>query len=317
MTLAVFNLEFRGLPHREATSANPAVAHAVIGIDTLLTQASKVLFGRVVEPEIDVRAGDGTGDFEVDLGFRVDAGKAHCAALAGESFYADPQPGVVLRALGFVAINRTPEELAALPEGWCDGLVALMLRLGGRQPEKIYLTGKNVDVDVGHEERYVVDKATYELFKNRKVRAGLKALVDALADNEIAEINVSERDAQEPVFVLQPGHINAFSVGEPQEVLLLEKVRTMALTLQAPIFRNAQAWFFNNGLQHIQATMGDKDFLSLIDSGIFDLQSGDVLVANVRVRTLHRRDVGLVSTYEVVGVLDIRRANTDILMPGI
>ena len=312
MTLAVFNLEFRGLPHREATSANPAVAHAVIGIDTLLTQASKVLFGRVVEPEIDVRAGDGTGE-----GFRVDAGKAHCAALAGESFYADPQPDVVLRALGFVAINRTPEELAALSEGWCDGLVALMLRLGGRQPEKIYLTGKNVDIDVGHEERYVVDKATYELFKNRKVRAGLKALVDALADNEIAEINVSERDAQEPVFVLQPGHINAFSVGEPQEVLLLEKVRTMALTLQAPIFRNAQAWFFNNGLQHIQATMGDKDFLSLIDSGIFDLQSGDVLVANVRVRTLHRRDVGLVSTYEVVGVLDIRRANTDILMPGI
>ncbi len=73
----------------------------------------------------------------------------------------------------------------------------------------------------------MVDKATYELFKNRKVRAGLKALVDALADNEIAEINVSERDAQEPVFVLQPGHINAFSVGEPQEVLLLEKVRTM------------------------------------------------------------------------------------------
>ena len=135
--------------------------------------------------------------------------------------------------------------------------------------------------------------------EGRAVRAGLKALVEALADSEIAEINVSERDAQEPVFVLQPGHINAFSMEEPQEVLLLEKVRTMALTLQAPVFRNAQAWFFDNGLQHIQATMGDKDFLSLIDSGIFELQPGDVLVANVRVKTLHRRDVGLVSTYEV------------------
>ena len=129
--------------------------YAVIGIDTLLTQASKVLFGRVVEPEIDVRAGEGTGDFEVDLGFRVDAGKARCAALAGEPFYADPQPDVVLRALGFVAIKRSPEELAALPEGWCDGLVALMLRLGGRQPEKIYLTGKNVDIDVGHEAIFI------------------------------------------------------------------------------------------------------------------------------------------------------------------
>ena len=84
----------------------------------------------------------------------------------------------------------------------------------------------------------MVDKATYELFKDREVRAGLKALVEALADSEIAEINVSERDAQEPVFVLQPGHINAFSMEEPQEVLLLEKVRTMALTLQAPVIRN-------------------------------------------------------------------------------
>ena len=63
--------------------------------------------------------------------------------------------------------------------------------------------------------------------------------------------------------------------------------------------------------------MGDKDFLSLIDSGIFELQPGDVLVANVRVKTMHRRDIGLVSTYEVVGVLDTRRADTDILMPGI
>lgn len=63
--------------------------------------------------------------------------------------------------------------------------------------------------------------------------------------------------------------------------------------------------------------MGDKDFLSLIDSGIFELQPGDVLVVNVRVKTMHRRDIGLVSTYEVVGVLDTRRADTDILMPGI
>lgn len=317
MTLAVFNLEFRGLPHREATSANPAVAHAVIGVDTLLTEASKVLFGRVVEPEIDVRAGEGTGDFEVDLGFRVDAGKAQCAALAGQAFYAQPQPQVVLEALGFVKIARTPEEEAMLPGGWCDGLVNLLLRLGGRAPLKIYLTGKHVDVDVGYEQRCVVSKTTYELFKNRRVREGLQALVNALADSEIAELTVSERDSGEVVFALQAGHINAFALAEVEEVLLVEKVRTMALTLQSPVFRNSQAWFFDNGLQHIQATMCDKEFLSRIDSGIFELQPGDVLIANVRVKTLHRREEGLVSTYEIVGVLDVRRAESDLLMPGI
>lgn len=317
MTLAVFNFEFRGLPHREATSANPAVAHAVIGIDTVLTEASKVLFGCVVEPEIDVRAGQGTGDFEVDLGFRIDAGKAQCAALAGKPFYAQPQPEVVLSALGFAKAHRTPEQAACLPEGWCDGLVELLLRLGGRQPEKIYLTGKHVDVDVGHEERYVVSKQTYELLKNRGVRRGLQAFAAALADSGIAEISVSERESGETVFTLQAAHIAAFSLVEPEEVFLVEKIRTMALTLQSPVFRNSQAWFFDNGLQHIQAVMCDRDFLSLIDSGVFELQAGDVIVANVRVRTRHRRDAGLSSTYEVIGVLDTRRVDTDILMPGI
>ncbi len=317
MTLAVFNLEFRGLPHREATSVNPSVAHAIIGIDTLLTAASKVLFGRVVEPEIDVRAGEGTGDFEVDLGFRVDFGKSQCAALAGEHFYAKPQPEVILTALGFKKIKRSPEQLALLPEGWCDGLVDLLLHLGGRNPEKIFLTGKHVDIDVGHEERYVVSTQAYELFKNRQVRKGLQSLVDALTDSQIAEITISERDTKETVFALQAAHINTFTLIEAEEVLLVEKIRTMALTLQAPVFRNSKAWFFDNGLQHIQAVMCDKKFLSLIDSGIFELRPGDVLVANVRVRTMHRRIGGLSSTYEVVGVLDTRRSDDDILMPGI
>ena len=317
MTLAVFNLEFRGLPHREATSANPAVAHAVIGMDTLLTQASKVLFGRVVEPEIDVRAGQGTGDFEVDLGFRVDFGKAKCAALAGRTFYACPKPQIVLQALGFVKIERTPEDAAALPEGWCDGLVDLLLRLGGRRPERIYLAGKNVDIDVGHEERYVVPKHTYELFKNRSVREGLQALACALTDSEIGEITVSDRESAEVVFALQASHIHAFSLVEVEEVQLVDQVRAMALTLQTPVFRNTEAWFFNNGLQNIRAQMCDKDFLALIDSGVFDLRSGDVLVANVRVRTAHRRDSGLESSYDIVSVLDVRRFDADILMPGI
>ena len=191
------------------------------------------------------------------------------------------------------------------------------MRLGGRRPEKIYLTGKHVDIDVGHEERYVVSKQTYELFKSRRVRMGMQALADALTDSEIVEITISERNSGETVFTLQAAHINDFAVTEADEVLLAEKVRTMALTLQAPVFRNSQAWFFDNGLQHIQAAMCDKKFLSLIDSGIFELRPGDMLVANVRVRTRHRRGSGLFSTYEVIGVLDTRRFDDDILMPGI
>ena len=85
MTLAVFDIEYEGLRRRETTSGNPAVRESVIGLDAMLTNAGRALFGYLVEPEVDVRATDEVGCLEVDLGFNANYGMARRASLAGRA----------------------------------------------------------------------------------------------------------------------------------------------------------------------------------------------------------------------------------------
>ncbi len=316
MTQAVFDLEFSGLKQRETTSGNPAVAHAVIGIDKMLTAASVELFGTLVEPEVDVRAAGAIGAYEVDLGFRIDAGKYACAKRDREARLTNPDPHWIPKALGFVPRDLADEPEADVPLGWCRGLVQLLLALNGRAIDRVFLTGKSVDIETG-DDRYVVSLETYELLKNREVREGLEALAKSLTDPEICRVAVKARDTGEEILAFDAGAVVALSLNEQSEVLLVEEVRTMALRLAVPVYRTRDAWHFDDGLQKIEAQMNDSRVLAMIDSGIFMLDAGDVLVVNMRVRTMQSVGEGLVSTYEIIRVLDCRSAKRHLLMPGI
>ena len=82
MTLAVFDIEYEGLRRRETTSGNPAVRESVIGLDAMLTNAGRALFGYLVEPEVDVRATDEVGCLEVDVGFIHELGYLYLNVLS-------------------------------------------------------------------------------------------------------------------------------------------------------------------------------------------------------------------------------------------
>ena len=133
MTLAVFDIEYEGLRRREATSGNPALRESVIGLDAMLTNAGRALFGYLVEPEVDVRAAENVGCFEVDLGFNANYGMARRASLAGVEQYIDPQPAVVMKALGLRASDLADESEVERPEGWVEGVIPFLLRLNGRR----------------------------------------------------------------------------------------------------------------------------------------------------------------------------------------
>ena len=132
VTLAVFDIEYEGLRRRETTSGNPALRESVIGLDAMLTNAGRALFGYLVEPEVDVRAAEDVGCFEVDLGFNSNYGMARRASLAGVEQYIDPQPAVVMQALGLRPSDLADESEAERPEGWVEGLIPFLLQLNGR-----------------------------------------------------------------------------------------------------------------------------------------------------------------------------------------
>ncbi len=316
MTLAVFDIEYEGLRRRETTSGNPAVRESVIGLDAMLTNAGRALFGYLVEPEVDVRAAEEVGCFEVDLGFNANFGMARRASLAGVPQYINPQPATVMQALGLRAPDMADTPQAERPEGWVEGLIPFLLRLNGRRIDRVFLTGEQVDVEVG-DEVFHIPVSTYRLLRHIGVRKGLEHLVNAIADPDISRIIFRERQTHEPILALGARDITSLALVEDQEVPLVDEVRTMALALAAPVFRSDVCWSFTDGLQTIHANMCDEEFLHTIDSGVFGLRPGEILIVNMHVTTVQRADVGLVSTYDIVRVIDHRKPGKHILIPGI
>ena len=316
VTLAVFDIEYEGLRRRETTSGNPALRESVIGLDAMLTNAGRALFGYLVEPEVDVRAAEDVGCFEVDLGFNSNYGMARRASLAGVEQYIDPQPAVVMQALGLRPSDLADESEAERPEGWVEGLIPFLLQLNGRHIDRVFLTGDQVDVEVG-DELFHIPVNTYRVMRHIGVRKGLQHLVNAIADPDISRIVFYERGTREAILELGAGDIAALALIEDFEVPLVDEVRTMALALASPVFRNDDYWTFTDGLQTIHAQMRDEEFLHTIDSGVFGLRPGEILIVNMHVTTVQSVSEGLRSTYDIIRGIDHRKPGKHILIPGI
>ena len=314
MALAVFDVSFKGLLKSGATADDHYVAEAVVGIDTVLTASAQELYGRIVDPEIDIRRAPGSDLFEVDFGFGINLGMARRAALAQDEHLMNPQPMLVVDALGL-----RPRDLAdPLPgddeDGDEAGLFQLLLALGGREINRVNLLGDVVDVSCG-DDVYHVSYCTYRLLRNRAVRRSIAALADSLKNKDLQRIVFTSRATGEVILELDSRHIVALSMPAEHDALLVDEVRTMALSLLAPVYGREAAWTFSTGSQTLQIKMCDEHFSSLVDNGVFSLYPGDILIANVRITTTQTMK-GLVSEYAVLKVVDMRWPNRHIALAG-
>ena len=94
-------------------------------MDRLLTNATRALYGYLVDPVLDVRRKDKAGAYEIDLGFRSNFVLARRAWRSGQSRYENPQPAAVMRALGWYQKDLAEPGEAEVEEGTQTGLVPL------------------------------------------------------------------------------------------------------------------------------------------------------------------------------------------------
>ena len=315
MALTSFDLTLEGSLHAATTSEDSAVARAIIGVDTLLTSASRALYGYLGDPEVDVRRKETTGVYEIDLGFRSNIGMARRANLSGVSRYENPDPASVMRALGWYPQDLAEPTEADQEEGTMRGLVPFLIAVAGRRFDRIYLVGNTVDVEVGDDVYHITNDA-YRLLRHLDVRKGLADIASALKSAEVSRIVISERATGNVIMTLLPQHFEALRLPEIKEEVLYDETRTMALALAAPVFRNDDCWSFSDGCQTIRAQMRDADFLRVIDNGVFALKPGEILVVKMHVITTETPS-GLVSIYEIVRVMDHRKPAHHIPMPGV
>ena len=314
MALTSFDLILEGKLHAAATSEDSAAARAIIGVDKLLTSASRALYGYLVDPEVDVRRKEASGAYEIDLSFRSNVGMARRANLSGVFRYEKPEPAIVMKALGW-STGTSAEVEASDEEGLMRGVIPLLLAVAGRRIDRLYLVGGMVDIEVG-DTLYHITHEAYRLLRHLGVRQGLSDIAAALRSPEVSRIIVAERRTGREIMRLLPQHFEALRLPDIHDEVLCDETRTMALSLASPVFRNDQCWTFSDGCQTIRASMKDADFLRIVDNGVFALKPGEILVVKMHVVTVET-PTGLSSTYEIVCVLDHRKPGRHIPMPGV
>ena len=302
--LEVFDIAFDGVQNARPTTTNRAVSEAIIGTDSLLTSATSAIYGHLVEPEIDIRRNaDGT-TYSVDLGFRRNLGMARRAELSGVPSLINPSEQVIAAALGWrpCASGRM-------------GLFQLLAALKGRPLDDVRLRDECVAIVAGGE-TFEVDGYTYMLMRHTGTREAIAQMASAFEDPAVTKLEIRLRGEARPVIEIDRADAGCYAMPAVQEVVLVDEVHRQALQLPNSTFRDDQLWTFFDGEQTIRARMEDRDFLQVIDHGVFRLHAGDILIVNVHVCT-RQTPSGLVSDYEVVRVLDVRKPGKHLLVPGV
>ncbi len=298
-----------------ATSLNHPVSEAIIGLDSLLTHATTALYGDIVDPEVDVRRTETPGRYEVDLGFRSNVGMARRADLSALPMFTDPQPAVVMQALGLFARDLATPAEADMRPGFVDGALPLLLELAGRDVVQVFFVGESVDIRPSSGSTLHVTRAAYQLFRDVQVRKGLAALGEALTDSAVTGISVIDRASGNVICSLSASGIQYLRMPQTGDVILSDTVTPVALELVGPVFRAGEHWIFTDGAQTLRIRMCDEQFLKVVDNGIFTLEPGMILIVNLRVRT-EQKGRHLVSDYSIIKVVDLRNPATQLPMPG-
>lgn len=288
--IAAFDIAFAGAQKVETTTTNQPLAQAIIGVDQLLTMGSRALYGYLIDPEVDVRRDPSLTAYSVDLGFRKNFGMARRAQLAGVAEFINPPESSVGEALGWLETENTS----------LLGLFQLLKQIAGRRIDAVTLKDETVLITCGRD-TYEVSTHTYKLFRHLGVR-------EAIEIRNRATGNVTVKLAREDA--------DFYAVPKEEEVVLVDDIHTRALMLPTSNFRDDQIWTFFDGEQTIRARMADKDFLRIIDNGVFRLNADDILIVNLHVKTV-QTPAGLVSDYEVIRVLDHRKPGKHIPIPGV
>ena len=148
------------------------------------------------------------------------------------------------------------------------------------------------------------------------MREAVEQLAGVFKNPEVQAIEIRNRATGNVTVKLAREDADFYAVPKEEEVVLVDDIHTRALMLPTSNFRDDQIWTFFDGEQTIRARMADKDFLRIIDNGVFRLNADDILIVNLHVKTV-QTPAGLVSDYEVIRVLDDRKPGKHIPIPGV
>lgn len=278
------------------------LAPALLAMADLLDSSVQALHGDRAKAQVNVKGSFRTGSFNIDFNTAVNFINAVKDFFAGDGVSAVVNALEVLGLLGLGAkFGKT-------------GVAQVLKWLRGRKITKVEVLEDGNAKIIVDDDSLVVEAAVLVLLRSLAVRQAFDRVlspldrdgIDTFAAGDDVDVSVVITD-KERVFFAPPA-------GE--DTLILEDVRRMAYSIVALAFKEDNKWRLSDGSSTINAKISDLEFLASVNSNETSFSKGDVLICEVKI-TQWQTEGGAKTEYEVIRVIDHRRAARQIPLPGL
>lgn len=277
------------------------LAPALMAMADLLDSSVHALHGDRAKAQINVKGSFKTGSFNVDFTTALNFLKAAKDIFAGDGMTAIANATAVLTALGLVA------------RAGYKGVAQVLIWLRGRRITNVALQEDGKVTIFTDEEAVEVEYHVLVLLRDLTVRQALDRVLAPL-DRDGIDTFAAGDDAAFAV-VIRENERHYFSAPAGEDELILKDVRKMVLSIVSLAFKDENKWRLSDGSFTINAKISDAGFLAGVNSNEVSFSKGDVLICEVKVMQWQTTS-GARTEYEVVHVVEHRRAATQISFPG-
>ena len=277
------------------------LAPALMAMADLLDTSVRALQGDRAKAQINVKGSFKTGSFSVDFTTSVSLLQAAKDIFAGEGMTAIANATAVLTALGLAAKT-----------GY-TGVAQVLQWLRGRRITHVQMTEEGQVTLHSGEDAVVVEYPVLVLLRDIPVRQAFDRVLAPLDRDGIDTFAAG--DDHSFVLIVREEERRYFCAPTGPDEPLLEDTRTMAFSIVSLAFKEDNKWRLSDGNHTINARISDAAFHSAVDANEASFSKGDVLICEVKVTQWHTQH-GAKTDYEVIRVIEHRRAANHIALPG-
>ena len=289
---AVFRIAYDGEAVRDGEMEVSDLAPALLGIAQMLKAAGTVLEGEQSQVSVKVKS-TREGSFEVWLTVAVEAGKGAWA------FWKNPEVQAAAQLAQVIGLSGI---------GVGTGAIEIVRKLKGRKPKAVVEASPgmvSLEVDGVMLE---VPEISARVALDPAFRSALeKVISDPLDKDGFDVVMIGPQSGASRIEKTEADYYRAPGNNQADEFV---SRHTKAFSIVSLSFKPGQKWKLSDGgaIRHVK--MSDRDFGGRVDRSEVAFAKGDILVCEV-VETSRRTESGFKSDYEIVKVVDHRKATPE------